>query len=99
MGLPVPLAWGRGVAAGALVAACLGIAACGSGSGQATPQGLKGTQVGAAANSTYAAENAAAATSLTPAAIPSRWPATTPRRPTRYGAKPRPSCATSATGT
>jgi len=68
MGLPVPSAWGRGVAAGALVAACLGIAACGSGSGQTTPQGLKGTQVGAAANSTYAAENAAAATSLTPAA-------------------------------
>jgi hypothetical protein len=54
-----------GVGAGALAAVCL--AACGSGSAQATPQGLHGTQVGATANSTYAAENTAAATSLTPA--------------------------------
>jgi hypothetical protein len=69
MRLPGSLPWRRGSAgAGALAALCLGIAACGSGSGQATPQGLQGTQVGASANPTYAAENAAAATSLTPAA-------------------------------
>ena len=69
MRLPGSLPWRHGAAAaGALAAACLGIAACGSGSGQATPQGLMGTQVGTSANSTYAAENAAAATSLTPAA-------------------------------
>ena len=56
------------IVAPALAAICLGIAACGSGSGPATPQGLNGTEVGASGNSQYAAENAAAARSLAPAA-------------------------------
>jgi hypothetical protein len=51
-----------------LAATCLGIAACGSVSGPATPQGLNGTEVGASGNSQYAAENGAAASSLAPAA-------------------------------
>ena len=51
-----------------LAAICLGIAGCGPGSGPATPQGLNGTEVGASGNSQYAAENAAAASSLPPAA-------------------------------
>ncbi len=69
MRLARSLPWRPGAAAaGALAAACLGMAACGSGSGPATPQGLKGTEVGTSANSTYAAENAAAGTSLAPAA-------------------------------
>jgi hypothetical protein len=67
----VPASWPWWpVAIGALVlaAAGLGMAACGSGSGQGTPQGLNGTEVGASASSQYAAENAAAASSLAPAA-------------------------------
>jgi len=56
------------IVAPALAAICLGIAACGSGSGPATPQGLNGTEVGGSGNSQYAAENAAAARSLAPAA-------------------------------
>ncbi len=69
MRLPGSLPWRSGSAAAvALAAACLGVAGCGSGSGSATPQGLKGTEVGTSANSAYAAENAAAGTSLTPAA-------------------------------
>jgi hypothetical protein len=51
-----------------LVAAGLGIAACGSGSGPAAPQGLNGTEVGASGSSQYGAENASAASSLAPAA-------------------------------
>jgi hypothetical protein len=69
MRVPVSLPWRPAVSAALLVAAAgLGAAACGSGSGSAKPQGLNGTEVGASANSTYAAENAAASTSLTPAA-------------------------------
>lgn len=69
MGAAVSLPWRPGVGVGlAVTVACLGIAACGSGSGSATPQGLKGSEVGTSANSAYAAENAAAATSLTPSA-------------------------------
>ena len=48
-------------------AACAGAAACSSGSSSAAPEGLSGTEAGVAGNSPYAAENAAAATSLTPA--------------------------------
>jgi hypothetical protein len=50
-----------------LAAACLGVAACGSGSGPGKPQGLNGTVVGGSSNSAYAAENQSAGTSLTPA--------------------------------
>jgi hypothetical protein len=68
IGLPGFLGWRRGVAAaGALAIAGVAIAACGSGSGPAKPQGLNGTVVGEPAHSVYAAENAAAATSLRPA--------------------------------
>jgi hypothetical protein len=49
-------------------AVCGAAAACSSGGSQAAPAGLNGTNVGASANSLYAAEDAAAATSLTPAA-------------------------------
>ena len=56
------------IVAAVLAASCLGIAACGSGSGPATPQGLNGTEEGASGNSQYGAENASAASSLPPAA-------------------------------
>jgi len=56
------------IVAPVLAAACMGIAACGSGSGPATPQGLNGTEVGPSGSSQYAAENGAAASSLAPAA-------------------------------
>jgi hypothetical protein len=56
------------VAVAVLAAACLGTAACGSGSGPASPQGLNGTEVGASGNSQDGAENASAASSLPPAA-------------------------------
>jgi len=69
MRLPASLLWRpAAIAVAVLAAAGLGIAACGSGSGPATPQGLNGTEVGASGNSPYAAENAAAASSLAPAA-------------------------------
>jgi hypothetical protein len=69
MRVPAPLPWRSAAIAVAVVAAtCLGVAACGSGSGPATPQGLNGTEVGASGNSQYAAQNRAAASSLTPAA-------------------------------
>jgi hypothetical protein len=48
--------------------ACVGAAACSSGGSSATPGGLSGTEAGVAGNSQYTAENAAAATSLTPSA-------------------------------
>jgi hypothetical protein len=69
MRVPASRPW-RPAAIGALVlaAACLGAAGCGSVSGPATPQGLNGTVVGGSGNSPYAAENAAAASSLAPAA-------------------------------
>ena len=44
------------------------VAGCGSGASPAVPQGLSGSVAGAPGNSQYAAENAAAATVLTPAA-------------------------------
>jgi hypothetical protein len=56
------------IVAAVLAASCLGMAACGSGSGPATPQGLNGTEEGASGNSQYGAENASAASSLPPAA-------------------------------
>jgi hypothetical protein len=67
MRVPLPR-WRPGalVAFALAVAACAGVAACSSG-GKAQPAGLNGTVTGVQANSTYAAENAAAATSLTPA--------------------------------
>jgi hypothetical protein len=45
-------------------AVCGGLTACGSSSSQSVPAGLTGTNVGMQANSQYAAEDAAAATSL-----------------------------------
>lgn len=58
----------RAVAAiAAAVAVCGGVAACSSASSSA-PAGLSGTEVGGSADSAYAAEQAAAATSLTPQA-------------------------------
>jgi hypothetical protein len=51
-----------GAVAGAVVAGC------GSGASPAVPQGLSGSVAGVPDNSHYAAENAAAATVLTPAA-------------------------------
>jgi hypothetical protein len=53
------------------VAACAAaavVAGCGSGASPAVPQGLSGSVAGVPGNSQYAAENAAAATVLTPAA-------------------------------
>jgi hypothetical protein len=44
------------------------VAGCGSGASPAVPQGLSGSVAGVPGNSQYAAENAAAATVLTPAA-------------------------------
>jgi hypothetical protein len=46
---------------------CCGAAACGSASSQAVPAGLSGTEAGVPANSQYAAEDAAASTTLNPA--------------------------------
>jgi hypothetical protein len=43
-----------------------GLAACGSSGSSAAPAGLNGTEAGVSSNSVYAAEDAAAATSLTP---------------------------------
>ncbi len=70
MRFPLPLSRRPGVVASALTAvACAALAACSSGSGsKAQPAGLNGTEAGVAANSPYAAENAAAAASLPPAA-------------------------------
>jgi hypothetical protein len=51
----------------AAAAACAGLTACSSASSQSAPAGLSGTNVGAQANVQYAAEDAAAATSLAPA--------------------------------
>jgi hypothetical protein len=69
MRVPASWPWRPATAAAAvLAAASVGIAGCGSGSGPATPEGLNGTEVGAPGNSQYAAENAAAASSLAPAA-------------------------------
>jgi hypothetical protein len=67
MRVPLPPRWRPGalVAVALAVAACAGAAACSSGS-KAQPAGLNGTVTGVQANSQYAAENAAAATSLTP---------------------------------
>jgi len=62
--------WPRSVfAAVAVVAIGAVVTACGSSgqTGSSTPQGLSGTQAGVAAGSQYAAEDAAAATTLTPA--------------------------------
>jgi hypothetical protein len=57
----------RAAAACAVTAAvCGGLAACSSAS-SAVPAGLSGTETGVSSNSVYAAEDAAAATSLTPA--------------------------------
>jgi hypothetical protein len=62
------LLWRSAAIAAAMLAASFAIAACGSGAGPATPQGLNGKEVGASGNSPYAAENSAAASSLKPAA-------------------------------
>jgi hypothetical protein len=67
--LPASLPWRPAVTAAAILAAAgLGIAACGSGSAPASPQGLNGTVVGASGGSQYGSENASAASSLPPAA-------------------------------
>jgi hypothetical protein len=59
----------RAVAACALAAVvCGGAAACGSASSSSVPAGLNGTEAGVPSNSVYAAEDAAAATSLAPSA-------------------------------
>jgi hypothetical protein len=47
--------------------ACGGVTACSSATSQPVPAGLNGTNVGVQANSQYAAEDAAAASALTPA--------------------------------
>ena len=60
------------VCAAAAVAGAV-VAGCGSGASPAVPQGLSGSVAGVPGNSQYAAENAAAATVLTPAAARS-WP-------------------------
>jgi hypothetical protein len=53
------------LAPAAVIVTVTGLAACSS-SGSSVPQGLSGTQAGVANGSTYAAENAAASTSLSP---------------------------------
>jgi hypothetical protein len=69
MRVPASLPWRpAALTAAVLAASCLGMAACGSGSGPATPQGLNGTEVGGSGSSQYGAENASAASSLPPAA-------------------------------
>jgi len=67
---PVNSPWRlRAFAACALAAAvCGGAAACSSSGSSSVPAGLNGTETGVSSNSVYAAEDAAAATSLTPSA-------------------------------
>jgi len=67
---PLKFPWRRrAVAVCAVTAAvCGGLAACSSSGSSSAPAGLNGKETGVSSNSVYAAEDAAAATSLTPAA-------------------------------
>jgi len=65
--LPYSLPVGWPLAAAAAIA-IIAVAGCSSGGGSSKPAGLNGTVTGVSANSVYARENAAASSSLTPAA-------------------------------